>query len=65
VLGALLNLFFRKGDSQALVQMNFKNGKDAFYEGAKTNSIGLNCGGNECIRAECEKATKSQIYSKI
>jgi predicted dehydrogenase len=45
------------GDSQALVTMHAENGVRAFYEGAKTNARGLNCWGNEYIRAECEYAT--------
>jgi predicted dehydrogenase len=45
------------GDSQALVSMHFENGTRAFYEGAKTNAVGLNCWGEEYVRAECEKAT--------
>ena len=45
------------GDSQALVTMHFENGTRAFYEGAKTNAIGLNGWTEEYFRAECEKAT--------
>jgi len=45
------------GDSQGLVLMSFGNGVRAFYEGAKTNAVGLNCWGQEYIRAECEGAT--------
>ena len=45
------------GDSQALVTMYFENGTRAFYEGAMTNSVSLNCWLDEYIRAECEKAT--------
>ncbi|MCL6432112.1 MAG: Gfo/Idh/MocA family oxidoreductase [Anaerolineae bacterium] len=45
------------GDAQALVMMHFQNGTRAFYEGAKTNAVGLNCWGQEYIRAECEGAT--------
>ena len=45
------------GDSQALVTMSFRNGTRAFYEGAKTNAVGLNGWSHEYIRAECEKAT--------
>ena len=45
------------GDSQGLVTMHFKNGVRAFYEGAKTNAIGLNGWTNEYIRAECREAT--------
>jgi predicted dehydrogenase len=46
-----------KGDSQGLVTMHFENGVRAFYEGAKTNAVGLNGWTNEYIRAECEKET--------
>ena len=46
-----------EGDSQALVTMHFENGVRAFYEGAKTNAVGLNWWGQEYFRAECEKAT--------
>lgn len=45
------------GDSQGLVTMHFANGTRALYEGAKTNAVGLNCWGQEYIRAECELAT--------
>lgn len=45
------------GDSQGLVTMHFGNGTRAMYEGAKTNTIGLNCWSQEYIRAECEYAT--------
>jgi predicted dehydrogenase len=45
------------GDSQGLVTMQFKNGVRAFYEGAKTNAVGLNGWSNEYIRAECRDAT--------
>ena len=45
------------GDSQGLVTMHFKNGVRAFYEGAKTNAVGLNGWTNEYIRAECRDAT--------
>jgi predicted dehydrogenase len=45
------------GDSQGLVTMHFENGARAFYEGAKTNAVGLNGWGQEYFRAECEKAT--------
>jgi len=45
------------GDSQGLVIMSFENGPRAFYEGAKTNAVGLNCWTKEYIRAECEGAT--------
>ena len=44
------------GDSQGLVTMHFGNGTRAFYEGAKTNAVGLNGWGQEYIRAECELA---------
>ena len=45
------------GDSQGLVTMHFENGVRAFYEGAKTNAIGLNGWAQEYVRAECENAT--------
>lgn len=45
------------GDSQALITMHFENGVRAFYEGAKTNAVGLNGWANEYIRAECSGAT--------
>lgn len=45
------------GDSQGLVTMHFENGVRAFYEGAKTNSVGLNGWAQEYVRAECEHAT--------
>jgi len=45
------------GDSQGLVMMKMGNGRRAFYEGAKTNAVGLNGWAREYIRAECEKAT--------
>ena len=45
------------GDSQALVTMHCENGTRVFYEGAKTNAVGLNGWSQEYMRAECEKAT--------
>ncbi len=45
------------GDSKGLVTMRFANSTRAFYEGAKTNAVGLNGWGQEYIRAECELAT--------
>lgn len=45
------------GDSQGLVLMTMSNGVRAFYEGAKTNAVGLNGWAQEYIRAECELAT--------
>jgi predicted dehydrogenase len=45
------------GDSQGLVLMQMQNGTRAFYEGAKTNAVGLNGWSQEYIRAECEQAT--------
>ena len=45
------------GDSQGLVIMHSGNGTRAFYEGAKTNAVGLNGWSQEYIRAECERAT--------
>jgi predicted dehydrogenase len=44
-----------KGDCQALVIMEFENGKHAVYEAANANALSLNPWGNEYIRAECEK----------
>ncbi|NIA12806.1 MAG: Gfo/Idh/MocA family oxidoreductase [Nitrospiraceae bacterium] len=46
-----------KGDSQALVTLSFGNGVRGFYEGAKTNAVGLNGWCEEYFRAECEGAT--------
>jgi predicted dehydrogenase len=45
------------GPSQALVTMRFRNGSRAFYEGAKSNAVGLNGWTEEYIRAECELGT--------
>jgi predicted dehydrogenase len=45
------------GDSQALITMHFDNGVRAFYEGAKTNAVGINGWAEEYIRAECQRAT--------
>ncbi len=45
------------GDSQGLVTMHFENGIHATYEGAKTNSVGLNGWSKEYVRIECENAT--------
>lgn len=45
------------GDSQGHVMLRFGNGARAFYEGAKTNAEGLNCWGQEYIRAEAEGGT--------
>jgi predicted dehydrogenase len=45
------------GPSQALVTMRFRNGGRAFYEGAKSNAVGLNGWTEEYIRAECELGT--------
>jgi predicted dehydrogenase len=45
------------GDSQGLVTMHFENGVRAFYEGAKTNAVGLNGWAQEYVRIECELAT--------
>jgi len=53
------------GDSQGLVMMRFENDTRAFYEGAKTNAVGLNCWGREYIRAECEKATLVLSFHKV
>jgi predicted dehydrogenase len=46
-----------KGDSQALVSLTMSNGTRAFYEGAKTNAVGLNGWAQEYIRAECRDGT--------
>ena len=54
-----------KGDSQALVTMQFANGARAVYEGAKTNAAGLNGWANEYIRAECEDATLIMDHRQI
>ena len=45
------------GDSQGLVIMQMENATRATYEGAKTNAAGLNCWGQEYLRAECKGAT--------
>jgi predicted dehydrogenase len=45
------------GDAQGLVLMRMADGARAVYEGAKCNATGLNCWGNEYIRAECEGTT--------
>lgn len=46
-----------QGDSQGLVILHFENGTRGFYEGAKTNAVGLNGWAQEYFRAECELAT--------
>ena len=43
--------------SQGHVMMTFENGVRAIYEGAKTNSVGLNGWAQEYFRAECEHET--------
>jgi predicted dehydrogenase len=53
------------GDAQALVTMQIEGGTRAFYEGAKTNAVGLNGWGQEYIRAECEKATLILSHGQI
>ena len=53
------------GDSQALVTMQLDNGVRAFYEGAKTNAVGLNGWGHEYLRAECESATLIMDHREI
>jgi len=53
------------GDAQALVSLQMAGGTRAFYEGAKTNAVGLNGWGQEYIRAECEKATMILSHQKI
>jgi len=45
------------GDSQALVMMQFENGRRAFFEGACANAVGLKYWEQETIRAECELGT--------
>lgn len=54
-----------KGDSQGMVMMSFQNGTRGFYEGAKTNAVGLNCWSNEYFRAECEKSTLILDHRKL
>jgi predicted dehydrogenase len=53
------------GDCQGLVTMHLENGRRCLYEGAKTNAIGLNCWGDEYIRAECENATYVMSHGRI
>jgi predicted dehydrogenase len=53
------------GASQVLVTMRFENGCRAFYEGSKTNAVGLNDWGSEYIRAECELATLILDHRRI
>lgn len=53
------------GDSQGLVIMHFENDTRGFYEGAKTNAVGLNCWGQEYFRAECELSTLILSRRKI
>ena len=53
------------GDAQALVTMQVEGGARVLYEGAKTNAVGLNCWGQEYIRAECEKATLILDHGQI
>lgn len=45
------------GDSQALVMMQFENGRRAIFEGACCNAVGLKDWEQETIRAECELGT--------
>jgi len=45
--------------------MHFLNGTRAFYEGAKTNAVGLNPWCEEYIRAECELATLTMNRRRI
>lgn len=54
-----------KGDSQGLVMMSFENGTRGFYEGAKTNAVGLNGWGQEYFRAECEESTLILSQRKV
>ncbi|MDF2958600.1 MAG: oxidoreductase domain protein [Paenibacillus sp.] len=53
------------GDSQGMVQMYMENNTRAFYEGAKTNAVGLNGWSKEYIRAECEKGTLIMNHREI
>jgi predicted dehydrogenase len=53
------------GDSQGLVTMMFANGVRAFYEGAKTNAVGLNGWAQEYVRAECEHATLIMDHRRV
>ena len=53
------------GDAQALVTMCAESGVRVFYEGAKTNAVGLNCWGQEYIRAECQQATLILSHGQI
>ena len=45
------------GDAQGLVMMRSDSGVRTTYEGAKCNAWGLNCWGEEYVRAECEGGT--------
>jgi predicted dehydrogenase len=45
------------GDCQALVQFRMENGTRVSWEGAKANARGLNCWGQDYVRAECRDAT--------
>lgn len=53
------------GDSQALVSMDFANGRHATYEGATSNAVRLNGWGQEYIRAECEHATLVMDHRRV
>ena len=53
------------GDSQALITMRLANGVRIFYEGAKTNAVGLNCWTQEYVRAECEGGTLVMDHREI
>lgn len=44
------------GDSQGLVIMHFENGTRAFYEGAKSNAVGLNGWSQEYFKVESKNA---------
>ncbi|MEE8410091.1 MAG: hypothetical protein V3T05_10820, partial [Myxococcota bacterium] len=60
VVAAGTRFIIRRGeftDAQAMVMMDCADGRRAFYEGAKTNAVGLNGWGSEYIRAECRDAT--------
>ena len=45
--------------------MQVDSGVRVLYEGAKTNAVGLNCWGQEYVRAECEGATLILSHGQI
>jgi len=53
------------GDAQALVTFRVDAGPHVFYEGAKTNAVGLNGWGAEYVRAECRDATLLLSHGRI